>query len=121
MPDAPVPARLREAREWMGFSVEQVAQRLNVAPSVIELMESGGAAPSDGFLAQLGELYRRPIPWFHGETTYVRRDPPPGVILCGAAPPTKGDLDVVHKFLEWLQGAGRAPGRHQRPKGRKPL
>ena len=42
------PARLREAREYLGFGVEQAAQRLSCAPMLLEAIESGTAG-NDGY------------------------------------------------------------------------
>ena len=59
------PAVLRWARESLGYSVEQVAERLKREPAEIEAWEKGTAAPTYSQLEHLAyQLYKRPLAVF---------------------------------------------------------
>jgi transcriptional regulator with XRE-family HTH domain len=59
--------RLREAREYLGFSQDQVATYLGVSRSALSLMETGQRKVEALELKRLAELYKRPIGFFTGE------------------------------------------------------
>lgn len=59
--------RLREAREYLGFSQDQVATFLGVSRSALSLMETGQRKVEALELKRLAELYKRPIGFFTGE------------------------------------------------------
>ena len=97
--------RLKHAREWLGFSVAEVARALDVPLSRVEDLEAGISASITGLeLRQLSRLYRRPIAWFRGETRFE----PGQDLLRQVENLSDGDREVVLEFAEWLQGAGPA-------------
>src|SRR5208282_5901614 len=59
--------RLREAREYLGFSQDQVATFLGVSRSALSLMESGQRKVDALELKKLAGLYKRPVGFFTGE------------------------------------------------------
>jgi transcriptional regulator with XRE-family HTH domain len=59
--------RLREAREYLGFSQEEVATFLGVPRSALSLMESGQRKVDALELKKLAGLYKRPVSYFTGE------------------------------------------------------
>lgn len=50
-------ARLRETREYLGFSVEEVARHLGLPEAEMSLMEGGTRPPEDSDLRALAKLY----------------------------------------------------------------
>ena len=73
--------RLREAREYLGFSQDQVAQHLGVPRSALSNMETGQRRVEVVELKRLAVLYQKPVAFFTGE----------------AGPPTSGlPTDVEH-------------------------
>jgi transcriptional regulator with XRE-family HTH domain len=58
--------RLREAREYLGFSQEEVARFLGVPRSALSLMEAGQRKVDAIELKKLAGLYKRPISYFTG-------------------------------------------------------
>jgi transcriptional regulator with XRE-family HTH domain len=60
--------RLREAREYLGFSQDQVATFLGVSRSALSLMESGQRKVDALELKKLAGLYKRAVGFFTGET-----------------------------------------------------
>jgi transcriptional regulator with XRE-family HTH domain len=61
--------RLREAREYLGFSQDQVATFLGVSRSALSLMETGQRKVDALELKKLAGLYKRPVGHFTGEET----------------------------------------------------
>lgn len=59
--------RLREAREYLGFSQEEVATFLRVSRSALSLMETGQRKVDALELKKLASLYKRPVGYFTGE------------------------------------------------------
>ncbi|MGH7651512.1 MAG: helix-turn-helix domain-containing protein [Gemmatimonadaceae bacterium] len=58
--------RLREAREYLGFSQEDTAKFLGVPRSALSLMETGQRKVDAFELKKLATLYERPIEYFTG-------------------------------------------------------
>src|SRR5580698_3596341 len=61
--------RLRQAREYLGFSQEEVATFLGVSRSALSLMETGQRKVDALELKKLASLYKRPVGYFTGEET----------------------------------------------------
>ena len=59
--------RLREAREYLGFSQDQVATFLGVSRPALSLMESGQRKVDALELKKLAGLYKRSVGYFTGE------------------------------------------------------
>src|SRR5215207_7384588 len=59
--------RLREAREYLGYSQDQVATYLGVSRSALSLMETGQRKVEALELKKLASLYKRPVGYFTGE------------------------------------------------------
>jgi len=59
--------RLREAREYLGFSQDQVATHLGISRSALSLMETGQRKVDALELKKLATLYKRPVGHFTGE------------------------------------------------------
>lgn len=105
------PARLLEAREWIGFTREQVAARCGWdVDRVITLEDGTGGRPTSLELAKLVKLYRRPLWWLCGETRFQ----PSEDLLHKVEGLDPGDREVILDFAEWLQDAGPAPRRETR-------
>src|SRR5882724_11094278 len=60
--------RLREAREYLGFSQEEVATYLGVPRSALSLIEAGTRKVDALELKKLATLYKRPVAYFTGES-----------------------------------------------------
>lgn len=59
--------RLRESREYLGFSQEEVATYLGVSRSALSLIETGQRKVDALELKKLASLYKRPATHFTGE------------------------------------------------------
>ena len=58
--------RLREAREYLGFSQEEVANFLGIARSALSNIETGQRRVEALELKKLASLYKRPVSFFTG-------------------------------------------------------
>jgi len=67
--------RLREARENCGLSQQVAADAIGVPRTAITQLEAGNRAVSTLELAQLAELYKRPVVDFFGEQPLPEDDP----------------------------------------------
>src|SRR5436189_224844 len=59
--------RLREAREYLGFSQEEVANFLGISRSALSNIETGQRKVDALELKKLAGLYKRPASYFTGE------------------------------------------------------
>ncbi len=60
--------RLKEAREYLELSQDEVARELEIPRTAISLMESGQRKVEALELQKLARLYQRPVGYFTGET-----------------------------------------------------
>jgi len=59
--------RLREAREYLGFSQEEIASHLGIPRSALSLMETGQRKVDALELKKLAAVYKCPVSYFTGE------------------------------------------------------
>jgi len=64
---ADIAARLKEAREYLGLSQQEVATALRLPRSAVSLIETGQRGVESLELSALAKLYQRPIGFFTGE------------------------------------------------------
>jgi transcriptional regulator with XRE-family HTH domain len=100
--------RLKEAREYLELSQDEVASVLSIPRSAISLIEAGQRKVDALELQKLAEVYQRPIGHFTGE------DPEPAVLpeavqhlARAAAKLTDRDREELMRFAEFLQTRGR--------------
>lgn len=100
--------RLKEAREYLELSQDEVAQVLNVQRSAISLIEAGQRKVDAIELQKLAELYQRPIGYFTGEEGAPAPIPESVQHLARAAAKlTDRDREELTRFAEFLQARGR--------------
>lgn len=97
-----VAARLREAREYLGLSQDDVAAALQLSRPAVTNMESGVRKVDALELEQLAKLYGRSVQYFLGNTETI-----PDSKIAFAARTLKGlsdkDLEEVVRFAEFLR------------------
>jgi len=100
-------SRLKEAREYLNLSQDEVAKILKVPRSAVSMMEAGQRKVDAIELQKLAEIYQRPIGFFIG----VAASPPmPEVVqhLARAASKlTDQDREELLRFAEFLQARSR--------------
>ena len=97
-------SRLREAREYLKLSQDEVAKALDLPRSAVSLMETGQRKVDAIELKHLAEIYQRPVGYFTGE------GPEPGPVpetiqhlARAAAKLTDRDREELLRFAEFLQ------------------
>lgn len=94
-----IAARLREAREYLGFTIIDAARRIGINPVFLRQLEDGEADAPEPLLAAIGKFYMRPVEWFRGEFKFE----PSRFLICGTEDLTDGDREAVLDFAEFLQ------------------
>lgn len=107
--------RLREAREYLGLSQEQVAEFLSIPRASVSEMEAAKRGVTGLELRRLGRLYRRSVSWLLGDEETVAVD---GALFRATASLSEEDKQQVLKFAEFLAGAG-PPSRVQSNRSRQ--
>jgi transcriptional regulator with XRE-family HTH domain len=101
-------ARLREAREYLRLSQDEVARALEVPRSAISLMETGQRKVDAIELKRLAEIYQRPMAFFTGEAGEPAPVPETVQHLARAAAKlTDRDREELLAFAQFLQTRGR--------------
>jgi transcriptional regulator with XRE-family HTH domain len=100
--------RLKDAREYLELSQDEVATVLHVPRSAISLIEAGQRRVEALELQRLAELYQRPIGYFTGENPEPAALPETVQHLARtAATLTDRDMEELQRFAEFLQLRGR--------------
>jgi transcriptional regulator with XRE-family HTH domain len=101
--------RLKNAREYMELSQDEVAALLKVPRSAISLIESGQRRVEALELQRLAEIYLRPIGYFTGEAVEPAALPASVQHLIRTASKlTDQDREELQRFAEFLQSRGRS-------------
>jgi len=96
--------RLKEAREYLELSQDEVAGALKVPRSAISLIETGQRRVEAVELQRLAEIYQRPIGHFTGENSEPAALPDTVQHLARtAAKLTDKDREELQRFAEFLQ------------------
>ena len=99
-------AKLREAREYLGLSQDEVSKEIGLTRSAISLVENGQRKVSALELKKFAELFQRPVADFTGEADAldgVRADTVQHLARA-AAKLTETDRAELLRFAEFLGG-----------------
>jgi transcriptional regulator with XRE-family HTH domain len=100
--------RLRESREYAGFTREEVAGRLKIPVQLLDMIESGKVTPYPGEIAVLVDLYRRSAGVLMGT-----EDPPAvtpaGVDVEPLCPEDRAEVERFAEFLHWRRKRDNRP------------
>lgn len=103
--------RLREAREYVGLSQEEVAKHLGVPRTAVTNMEMGQRKVDALELKKLAGLYKRPVGYFTGESEVGRDLPNDVAVLARAASSLSArDREELARFAEYLRARSQAEG-----------
>ncbi|AHF87920.1 transcriptional regulator (plasmid) [Rhizobium leguminosarum bv. trifolii WSM1689] len=96
--------RLREAREYIGYSQDEVAAFLRVPRTAVTNMESGTRKVEALELSRLAELYRKSVGYFMENDTAGDTLPPDVAHLARqAAKLSVKDREELGRFAEFLK------------------
>jgi transcriptional regulator with XRE-family HTH domain len=101
-------ARLREAREYVGLSQDEVAKTLSIPRTALSNIETGQRRIDVLELKKLARLYKRPVEYFTGEEK-VDQSLPAGVARLAqtAVGLSQRDRQEVTRFAEYLRAKAR--------------
>ena len=95
---------LKEAREYLELSQDEVAKELGVPRTAISLMESGQRKVDALELQKLARLYQRPVGYFTGEEITASGLPEEVAHLARAASKLSDqDRQQLAQFAEYLR------------------
>jgi transcriptional regulator with XRE-family HTH domain len=97
--------RLREVRDYLGISQEQVAARTGLSRAAISAIETGKRKVEALELQTLATLYKHPVDYFLGETPEVPENV--RAIAREATSLTDRDREEVLRFARFLRTYGR--------------
>jgi transcriptional regulator with XRE-family HTH domain len=115
--DQHIAGRLAAARRNAKLSQEQAAEVLGVTFQQLQKYEKGTNRLSVGRLAQLAELYGRPIEWFYAGRIARKTTPDLGVAMQEAKLGVRmieaflsiEDIEVRHLVVDMAERLGRKP------------
>jgi len=97
--------KLRQAREYVGYSQDEVAGFLKVPRTAVTNMESGQRKVDALELKRLAELYRQPVSHFTGDDDEAGSTLPTDVahLARQAAMLSRKDREELGRFAEFLK------------------
>jgi transcriptional regulator with XRE-family HTH domain len=104
-------ARLREAREYLGLSQDEVAKYLSIPRTALSHIESGQRGVDALELKKMAQLYKQPVVYFTGES-----QPAAGMsedvahLARAAAGLSEGDRRELNRFAEYLRARAASEG-----------
>jgi transcriptional regulator with XRE-family HTH domain len=103
---------LRQAREYLDLSQDEVARRLGLPRTAISQIESGNRRVDALELKNLADIYRRPVSYFTGELAPEAALPKDIEHLARAASRlSPRDRDELARFAEFLRSRASARSR----------
>lgn len=100
--------RLREAREYLGISQQEVSSLLGVSRPAVTQMEAGRRKVSTLELREFARLYRKPYEWLVGETKQADDDVTQALYRT-TRELSERDREQLLNFAQFLSGAGGPP------------
>ena len=97
-------AKLREAREYLGLSQDEVARAVGLPRSAISLVENGQRKVDALELKKFAEVYQRPVVDFTGDVDVIEGAMPETVQHLARAASKLNDADRAEllRFAEFL-------------------
>jgi transcriptional regulator with XRE-family HTH domain len=96
-----IAARLKEAREYLGLSQQEIADALKLPRSAISLIETAQRGVESTELKAFAQLYQRPIGYFTGEETQTLGGDV-AMLAKQVAKLSEQDRDELLRFSEYL-------------------
>src|SRR5690348_8793076 len=97
-----IAARLKEAREYLGLSQQDVAEKLQLPRTAISQIENGQRGVEALELKALAKVYQRPISFFTGEDPAVAASPEVDLLARQVKKLTPEDRETLLRYAEFL-------------------
>lgn len=111
-----VASRIREARESLGLTQEEVSGALGVPRSSVAAMEAGKRGVSALELRRLARLYRRRVEWLLGEEEVTAAATADGALYRATRDLSAEDRDQVLRFAQFLAASTTSSPRRSTPR-----
>ena len=101
--------RLRAAREYLGFSQDEVARYLGIPRTALSNIETGQRRLEALELTKLATLYKRPVNYFTGGESSAEESFDPDVehLARKAASLSQDDRAELSRFADFLKSRGQ--------------
>lgn len=99
--DNPIATRLKEAREYLGLSQQEVSESTGVSRSAISLVETGQRKVSAQELKAFARVYQRPVGFFTGEDAPALPEDV-SMLARQASKLSEKDREELMRFTEFL-------------------
>ena len=103
--------KLREAREYLALSQDEVAKNLGVPRTAISMIESGQRRVDALELKRLAELYRRPVSHFTGDEPETPMPKDVEHLARAASDLSQQDREELARFADYLRSRAAATRR----------
>lgn len=105
--------RLRETREYLGLSQDEVAKFIGIPRTALSHIESGQRKIDALELTGLARLYKKPVAYFTGEEDAAEGLPEDVAHLARAATGlSEADRQELNHFAEYLRSRARSESKH---------
>jgi transcriptional regulator with XRE-family HTH domain len=102
--------RLRDARNYLGLTQEEVAAYLSIPRTALTDIEGGRRRVEALELARLAKLYRQPLSYFTGGDESAAALPPDVAYLARqAASLSSQDREELGRFADYLRSRSQVP------------
>jgi len=102
--------RLRDARNYLGLTQEEVAAALSIPRTALTDIEGGRRRVEALELARLAKLYRQPLSYFTGGDESAAALPPDVAYLARqAASLSSQDREELGRFADYLRARSQVP------------
>jgi transcriptional regulator with XRE-family HTH domain len=98
---------MRQAREYLGLSQEEVALQIGMPRPAVSQIENGNRRVDVIELAKFAKLYQRPVNFFTGEEA-IGEPPQIELLKRAASELSDKDRDEVLRFAEFLKNRSSA-------------
>lgn len=95
--------KLRQCREYVGLSQDEVASRLAIPRSALSNIETGQRKVDVIELRKLSTLYRRPVSYFTGDVDASDISGPVEHLARTASKLSSNDLEELSRFADFLK------------------
>jgi transcriptional regulator with XRE-family HTH domain len=100
--------RLKEAREYLGFSQDEVAKSLKIPRPAISLIESGERKVEALELKKFADLYQQPVDYFiSGKSEVSEGNKELAFLARTATKLTQEDREELLRFAQFLQAKSK--------------
>ena len=104
--------RLKQAREYLELSQDEVSKKIGLPRTAVSLIESGQRRIDALELQKLAELYQRPVSYFTGEVISAQLPEDIEHLARAATKLSQRDRQELKRFAEFLNSRSSSGGKN---------